>query len=131
MLLKPSSDSTASRKRARSSSSEASNAQKRSYGAHQSDKVAKTNEILFKVEEKHESKYSSEHLRTWANLILLKKHSSLDTPPDYLFLGGIRSVCKTKPILGQLSIQYRQEQVTLVLPLEHLLEAARHEISVP
>ena len=76
---KPSSDSSVSRKRARSSSSEASNAQKRSlsrYDAHQSDKVAKTNEILSKLEEKHESKFFSEQLRTWANLIQLKKQFS-------------------------------------------------------
>ena len=93
---KTSSDSSASRKRPRSSSSsQASNAQKISrsstnYESHQRDKVAETNETLAKLEEKHGDKYSSEQLRTWANLIQLKKHSSLDTPPDYPFLGGAK-----------------------------------------
>ena len=88
---KTSSDSSASRKRPRSgSSSEASNAQKRStnYESHQRDKVAETNEILAKLEKKHGDKYSSEQLRTWANLIQLKRHTSLDTPPDYPFFRG-------------------------------------------
>jgi len=35
--------------------------------------------------EKHGDKYSSEPLHTWDNLIQLKRHSSLDTPPDYPF----------------------------------------------
>ena len=88
------SDSSASRKRPRSSSSsQASNAQKISrsstnYESHQRDKVEETNETLAKLEEKHGDKYSSEQLRTWANLIQLKKHSSLDTPPDYPFIRG-------------------------------------------
>ena len=58
------------------------------YESHQRDKVEETNETLAKLEEKHGDKYSSEQLRTWANLIRLKKHSSLDTPPDYPFIRG-------------------------------------------
>ena len=93
---KTSSDGSASRKRPRSgSSSQASNAQKISrsstnYESHQRDKVAETNETLAKLEEKHGDKYSSEQLHTWANLIQLKRHSSLDTPPDYSFFRGCK-----------------------------------------
>ena len=93
-FMKTNSDGSASRKRPRSSSSsEASTARKSSrsstsYETHQNNKVAKTNEILTKLEEKHAEKHSIEQLRTWANLIQLKKHSSLDIPPDYPFFRG-------------------------------------------
>lgn len=92
--FKKTSSDSASRKRPRSSSSsQASNAQKISrsstnYESHQRGKVAETNETLAKLEEKHGDKYSSEQLHTWANLIQLKRHSSLDTPPDYPFFRG-------------------------------------------
>ena len=101
---KTSSDSSASRKRPRSSSSsQASNAQKISrsstnYESHQRDKVAETNETLAKLEEKHGDKYSSEQLRTWANLIQLKKHSSLDAPPDYPFFRGRKKKARFRVI---------------------------------
>ena len=94
-FMKTSSNDSASRKRPRSSSSsEASTTARKSsrsstsYETHQNDRVAKTNEKLTKLEEKHADKYSSEQLRTWANLIQLKKHSSLNIPPDYPLFRG-------------------------------------------
>ncbi len=42
-------------------------------------------EILKKLKGKHETTYSPEQLHTWANLIQMKKHSSLDCPINYPF----------------------------------------------
>ena len=82
-IKRTSSDSSASRKRTRSgSSSEA----RKSHEAQPTMNYTK----LAKLEEKNGDKYSSEQLRTWANLIQLKRHTSLDTPPDYPFLGGTK-----------------------------------------
>jgi len=115
--FKKTSSDSASRKRPRSSSSsQASNAQKISqsstnYESHQRGKVAETNETLAKLELKHGDKYSSEQLHTWANLIQLKRHSSLDTPPDYPFFRG-RKKSKTPSHLQNLRDPLHQKEVT-------------------
>ena len=45
-------------------------------------------EILKKLKGKYETTYSPEQLHTWANLIKMKKHSSLDCPTNYPFFRG-------------------------------------------
>ena len=42
------------------------------------------------LRKKHGGKYPEEKLHTWANLIQMKKHSSLDEPPDYPFFQGLQ-----------------------------------------
>ena len=59
------------------------------YASHQ-EKMTKVQEILDELREKHAGKYSEEKLHTWANLIQMKKHSSLDEPPDYPFFRGYK-----------------------------------------
>ena len=54
----------------------------------QREKNSDVQEILKKLKGKHEAKYSPEQLHTWANLIQMKKHSSLDSPPNYPFFRG-------------------------------------------
>ena len=41
--------------------------------------------IFSKLKEKHEGKFRSEQLHTWAHMIYLKTHDSLDNPPDKPF----------------------------------------------
>ena len=55
------------------------------YSAHQ-EKMAD------ELRKRHGEKYSEEKLHTWANLIQMKKHSSLDEPLDYPFFRGYKKV---------------------------------------
>lgn len=48
--------------------------------------------IFSKLKEKHEGKYKTEQLHTWAHMIYLKTHDSLDNPPDKPFFTRKRSV---------------------------------------
>ena len=43
-------------------------------------------QLVEELKEKHGSKYTVERLNAWAHMINMGKHSSLDDPPDYLFL---------------------------------------------
>ena len=54
----------------------------------QREKDFEVQEILKKLKGKHETTYSPEQLHTWANLIQMKKHLSLDCPPNYPFFRG-------------------------------------------
>ena len=80
-----------SNSRKRSSDSSPSKAVKSSKGfsAHK-EKVMKTQATVDELWKKHGGKYSEEKLHTWANLIEMKKHTSLDKPPDYPFFRGYK-----------------------------------------
>ena len=59
---------------------------KRSRYDKQIDKMTEVEEIEEKLREKHsDGLYSEEQLRSWAHLIQMRKHSSLDVPPDKPF----------------------------------------------
>ena len=49
------------------------------------DKMAEVDEIHDILREKHETEYTDEQLRSWAHLIQMKKHSSLEKAPDKPF----------------------------------------------
>ena len=61
------------------------------------DRMAEVQEIEDELREKHREsrKYTDEQLRSWAHLIQLKKHSSLDEPPDKPFFRSSRK----RPVL--------------------------------
>lgn len=59
------------------------------------DTISEVVEILSK---KHESNYSTEQLRVWAHLIQMKKHSSMEVPPDKPFFKSHNVKAPTKPV---------------------------------
>ena len=52
------------------------------------EKIAQIEEIVSNLQEKHGSKYSVEKLNCWAHMILMKKHTSYDNPPEYPYFKG-------------------------------------------
>ena len=56
----------------------------------QRDETAEVSDIRKILQEKHEAGYSPQQLQTWANLIQMKKHSSLDDPPNHPFFKGYK-----------------------------------------
>ena len=62
------------------------NANKRSrYEGHIVDKMAEVDRLQDELREKHAGKFSEEQLRSWAHLLQMKKHDSLEKPPDKPF----------------------------------------------
>lgn len=51
-------------------------------------KTSEANEVFEALKEKHSGKYKPEHLHAWAQLVQMKKHKSLDDPPDYPYFKG-------------------------------------------
>ena len=61
-------------------------ANKRSrYEGHIVDKMAEVDRLQDELREKHAGKFSEEQLRSWAHLLQIKKHDSLEKPPDKPF----------------------------------------------
>lgn len=52
------------------------------------DKASEASKVFETLEEKHNGKYKPEQLHAWAQMIQMKKHFSLETPPDYPFFRG-------------------------------------------
>ena len=77
-------------KRGKASSPTPSKAPRVSPYDSQRNKSTEVREILKELQDKHEAKYSTEQLHTWANLVQMKKHSSLDDPPNYPFFRGYK-----------------------------------------
>lgn len=59
-------------------------------------KMTEVEDIELKLWEKHDGQYTEEQLRAWAHLVQLKKHTSLDVPPDKPFWRG-RKRMRTDP----------------------------------
>ncbi len=57
------------------------------YGEYR-DKMTEVESIEEKLCEKHEGRFTSEQYRAWAHLIQLKKHDSLEDPPNKPFWRG-------------------------------------------
>ena len=68
------------------SESEPSKAPRKSYDKHL-DRMARVEEIEDTLREKHD-KYTDEQLRSWAHMYIMKKHDSLEVPPDKPFWRG-------------------------------------------
>ena len=66
--------------------------------ATQLKKQEEVNGIFSQLKTKYEGKFKSEQLHTWAHMIYLKTHDSLDNPPDInLFSVGKESVLLLSP----------------------------------
>ena len=48
-------------------------------------KMTKVDEAFEALQKKHASSYKPEQLRTWANMIQMQKHTSLEEPPPSRF----------------------------------------------
>lgn len=57
--------------------------------------MAQVEEIEDTLREKHGDKYSPEQLRSWAHMYIMKKHDSLEAPPDKPFWRGSSSKSKS------------------------------------
>ena len=60
------------------------------YGT-QVKKQEEINAIYSQLKERHEGKFNTEQLHTWAHMLYLKTHDSLDNPPDKPFFTRKRS----------------------------------------
>ena len=49
------------------------------------NKMFELHEIVDELEKRHSTKYTIEQLRAWGNMIMMKKHDSLDHPPKKPF----------------------------------------------
>jgi hypothetical protein len=54
--------------------------------------------IMSQLQSKHGSMYSPEQYHAWAQLIGIKKHKSLDVPPQYTFFQGKKSKTTTASV---------------------------------
>lgn len=105
---------TNSRKRPGVSSPPKAAKASKGYTLHQ-EKLIKTQEILGKLQQKHEGKFSEEKLHAWANLIQMKKHGSFDEPPDYPFFRGNKKAEAVTSDTGPVS-----DKVIEVSPIKRL-----------
>lgn len=64
------------------------------YSSHMK-KMLQVDDIMGKLKEKHEGKYTPEQLRAWAHLIQMSKHESYEAPPDKPFFGKRKMGSKT------------------------------------
>lgn len=62
------------------------------------DKMAEVDEIYEQLLSKHQDDYSNEQLRSWAHLIQMKKHSSLETAPDKPFWRNSKKSTKSSSV---------------------------------
>ena len=65
------------------------------YSKH-ADRIAEVEEIEDELKDKYSNNFSDVQYRAWANLIVMKKHESLDKPPDLPFWRGT-SINKKEP----------------------------------
>ena len=85
----PPSKCTKSRKRSRSKQSADEPASKREQSIKTNcEKTTEAKKMFQTLTEKYENRYTPEQLHAWAHLIQLKKHTSLDEPPDYPYFRG-------------------------------------------
>lgn len=70
------------------------------YGA-QLKKQDEITAIFSKLKEKHGGKFKPEQLHTWAHMIYLKTHDSLDNPPDKPFFIRKRSTESTESVVSK------------------------------
>ncbi len=78
------------RKRDSSNNRESSPKPKRSsYDSHL-NKVSEVEEIVEKLQKKHENKHTSEQYRAWAHMLQMQKHTLCDNPPDKPSFGKSR-----------------------------------------
>ena len=52
------------------------------------NKMFELQEIVDELEKRHGTQYSVEQLRAWGNMMMMKKHDSLDHPPNKPFFTG-------------------------------------------
>ena len=76
------------------------------------EKTSEANKIFKSLSEKHESRYTPEQLHAWAHLIQLKKHTSLEDPPDYQYFRGNKQKKKEELQSTNLSNPERTAELT-------------------
>ena len=60
------------------------------------DKMNEAGTIYKELMKKHEKNYTVEQLHAWAQLMQIKKHGSLDDPPDYPFFKGRKKTAQVQ-----------------------------------
>ena len=58
-------------------------------------KMEESKEVFDVLKEKHDKHYKPEQLHAWAQLVQMKKHISLDEPPDYPYFKAKGRAAKT------------------------------------
>ncbi len=59
------------------------------------EKLARVQEIVKQLKDKHGSKYTIEKLNCWAHMVDMGKHDSMDQPPSLPFFGAKPSTVKS------------------------------------
>ena len=111
--------------RKRTLSEDDANSNKRSrYECHMADKMAEVDKIQDELREKHSGKYSEEQLRSWAHLIQMKKHESLEKAPDKPFWRTKKAadLRRTSSVSPGKRISLRGQCVDQLLKWHELLE---------
>jgi hypothetical protein len=85
------------------------------------DRISEVGEIEEKLKDKHRDEFTDVQYRAWANLIKMKKHESLNSPPDLPFWRGTtkKETCGVSP--GK-RINLRGQCVDQLLKWHELLE---------
>lgn len=79
-------------------------------------KLSDVEELVKKLTEKHQSKYTVEQMNTWAHMIHMGKHKSLDEPPSVPYFKKPKKVSESN---GQLYMRKRSQlKATLLCALQ-------------
>ena len=84
------------------------------------DRIAQVTDLEEKLKEKHSDKFSDVQYRAWANLVNMKKHNSLDKPPNLPFWRG--TVKDSSSVSPGKRINLRGQCVDQLLKWHELLE---------
>ena len=103
-------------------SSEMSKAPRSSYDKHV-DKMVRVEETEDILRENHKGKFSDEQLRSWAHMYVMKKHDSLEIPPDKPFWKTPKTPSSNStPVSPGKRINLRGQCVDQLLKWHELLE---------
>ena len=65
------------------------------------NKQEEVSAIYAQLKEKHGAAYKPEQLNTWADMLHLKTHDSLDTPPNKLYSARKRAISPEKTTVSK------------------------------
>lgn len=73
-------------------------------------------EVYDQVEEKHMGKFTAEQLQTWAHLVQMGKHSSMEEPLDKPFFHGQKRSADSHPSTASGTPESKKHATTAISP---------------
>ena len=80
------------------------------------ENIEKVDEVYDQLREKHKGKFTAEQLRTWAHLVQMGKHSSLEDPPDKPFFRGHKRSADSRPSAAGGTPESKKRATTAISP---------------